>query len=98
MLWKSNVQLAPGRKGESNRIEHAGQPGTVQVPLDQPVTAEPAVGTAMKSLRQRLACVGATAVAILREFGVKGGDFVQVGGASSCNHALDGVYKTPRGT
>ena len=91
-----NIQLAPGREGESHGIEHAGQPGTVQVPLDQPVTAEPAVGTAMKSLRERLARVVATAVAILREFGVKGGDFVQVGGASSCNHALDGVYKTPR--
>src|SRR5712692_3890286 len=23
---------------------------------------------------------------------------MQLGGASSCNHALDGVYKTPRGT
>src|SRR6266567_5371443 len=37
-------------------------------------------------------------MAILREFGLNGGNLMQLGGASSCNHALDGVYKAPRGT
>jgi len=93
-----NAQLAPGREDESDGIEHAGQPGAIQIPLDQPVTAEPTVGTAVEPLRERLTRVVATAVAVLRELGVKGGNFMQLGGASSCNHALDGVYQAPRGT
>jgi hypothetical protein len=98
MLWKSNAQLAPGRESESDRIEHAGQPGRVEIPLDQPVTAESAVGTAVEPLREWLAGVVLTAMTILRELGLKGGNLMQLGGASSCNHALDGVYKAPRGT
>src|SRR6266852_5647885 len=93
-----NAQLAPGREGESDGIEHAGQPGGIEIPLDQPVTAESAVGTAGEPLRERLAHVVLTAMAILREFGLKGGNLMQLGGASSCNHALDGVYKAPRST
>jgi hypothetical protein len=98
MLWKSNAQLAPGREAQSDRIEHARQPSGIEIPLDQPVTAESAVGTAVEPLRERLARVVLTAMAILREFGLKGGNLMQLGAASSCNHALDGVYKTPRGT
>jgi hypothetical protein len=97
MLWKSNAQLAPGREGEFDRIEHARQPGAIEIPLDQPVTAESAVGTAMEPLRERLARVVLTAMAILRELGLNGGNLMQLGGASSCNHALDGVYQAPRG-
>src|SRR6266852_3660075 len=93
-----HAQLAPGREGESDRIEHARQPGGVEIPLDQPVTAESAVGTAVEPLRERLTRVVFTAMAVLRKFGLKGGNLMQLGGASSCNHALDGVYKAPRGT
>ena len=93
-----HAQLAPGREDESDRIEHARQPGTIQIPLDLPVAAQPAVGTTVEPLRERLARVVLTAMAILREFGLKGGNLMQLGGASSCNHALDGVYKAPRGT
>src|SRR5713226_517026 len=92
-----NAQLAPGREAKSDRIEHARQPSGIEIPLDQPVTAESAAGTAMEPLRERLARVVATAMAILREFGLNGGNLIQLGGASSCNHALDGVYKAPRG-
>jgi hypothetical protein len=98
MLWKSNAQLAPGREGECDRIEHAGQPGTIEIPLDQLLAAEPTVGTTVEPLPERLTCVGATAMAVLRELGLKGGNLMQVGGASSCNHALDGIYQAPRGT
>ena len=45
-----NAQLAPGREDESDRIEHARQPGTIEIPLDQPITAESAVGTAVEPL------------------------------------------------
>ena len=93
-----NAQLAPGRKGESDRIEYARQPGTIQIPLDLPVAAQPAVGTTVEPLRERLARVVLTRVAVLREFGLKGGNLMQLGGASSCNHALDGVYEAPGGT
>src|SRR5579864_2023623 len=93
-----NAQLAPGRVGECDGIEYAGQPAAIEIPLDQPVTAESAVGTTVESLRERLTRVVLTAVAILREFGLKGGNLMQLGGASSCNHTLDGVYKAPRGT
>ena len=93
-----HAQLAPGRESEFDRIEHARQPGAIEIPLDQPVTAKPTVGTAVEALRERLARVVLTAVAILREFGLNGGDLMQLGGASSCNHALDGVYKAPGGT
>ena len=91
-----NAQLAPGREGECDGIEHAGQPGAIEVPLDQLLAAEPTVGTTVEPLRERLTRVVLTAVAVLREFGLKGGDLMQLGGASSCNHALDGVYKAPR--
>ena len=93
-----NVQLAPGWEGESDRIEHARQPGCIQIPLDGSVAAESAVGTVVEALRQWLARVELTAMAILRQLGWNGRDLMQLGGASSCNHALDGVYKTPRGT
>jgi hypothetical protein len=93
-----NAQLAPGKEGESDGIEHARQPRGIQIPLDQLLAAEPTVGTAVESLRERLARVVTTAMTILREFGLKGGNLMQLGGASSCNHALDGVYKAPRGT
>jgi hypothetical protein len=98
MLWKSNAQLAPGREGESDGIEHAREPRRVQVALDERLVAEPAMGAAVKALRQLLPGVCPAGVAILGEFGVIGGDFTQLGGASSCNHALDGFYKAPRGT
>ena len=93
-----NVQLAPGWEGKSDRIEHARQPGCIQIPLDGSVAAESAVGTVVEALRQWLARVELTAMAILRQLGWNGRDLMQLGGASSCNHALDGVYKTPRGT
>src|SRR5258708_12734312 len=35
---------------------------------------------------------------ILRQLGVMSRDLMQLGCASSCNHAFDGVYKAPRGT
>ncbi len=66
--------------------------------MNEPVAAEPAVGTTVEPLRERLSRVVFTAMAILRELGLKGRDLMQLGGASSCNHALDGVYKAPRGT
>src|SRR5258708_20892334 len=93
-----NAQLAPGREGESDGIEHARQPGGIEIPLDQLLAAEPTVGTTVEPLRKRLTRVVLTAMAILRELGLKGGNLMQLGGASSCNHALDGVYKAPRGT
>src|SRR5260370_20077385 len=93
-----NAQLAPGRKAQSDGIEHAGQPGAIQIPLDQPVTAESAVGTAVEPLRERLARVVLTAMAILREFGLKRGNLMQLGRASFCNQGLEGLYKRPRGT
>ena len=93
-----HAQLAPGKEAQSDRIEHACQPGGIEIPLDQPITAESAVGTAVEPLREWLARVGLTRMAILREFGLNGGNLMQVGGASSCNHTLDGVYKAPRGT
>src|SRR5260370_27318202 len=93
-----NAQLAPGREGEFDGIEHAGQPGGIEIPLDQLLAAEPTVGTTVEPLRERLTRIVLTAVAVLREFGLKGGDLMQLGGARSCNHALDGVYKAPRGT
>ena len=92
------TQLAPGREGESDRIEHARQPGTIQIPLEGSVAAKSAVGTVVEALRQWLARVGAAGMAILRQLCWNGRDLMQLGGASSCNHALDGVYKTPRGT
>ncbi|MGZ3609593.1 MAG: hypothetical protein ACXVBU_05945, partial [Ktedonobacteraceae bacterium] len=92
------VHLAPGRESESDWIEYAHKPGTVKIPLNLSIAAQPAVGTAVEPLRERLACVILAAMAILREFGLKGGNLMQLGGASPCNHALDGVYKTPRGT
>lgn|GEM_PF-2609322 len=93
-----NVQLAPGWEGESDRVEHARQPGCIQIPLEGSVAAEPAVGAVVEALREWLARVGAAGMAILRQLGWTGRDLMQLGGASSCNHALDGVYKTPRGT
>ncbi len=93
-----NAQLAPGREGESDGIEHAGQPGAIEIPLDQLVEASPTVGTTVEPLRERLTRVVLTAVAVLREPGLKRGNLMQLDGASSCNHALDGVYKAPRGT
>src|SRR5712692_8437047 len=93
-----NAQLAPGREGESDGIEHAGQPGAIEIPLDQLVEASPTVGTTVEPLRERLTRVVLTAVAVLRGLGLKRGNLMQLDGASSCNHALDGVYKAPRGT
>jgi hypothetical protein len=98
MLWKSNAQLAPGREGESDRIEHTRQPRAIEIPLDQLVAAEPTVGTTVEPLPEWLSRVGATRMTILRELGLMSRDLMQLGGASSCNHALDGVYKAPRGT
>ena len=43
-----NAQLAPGREGESDGIEFAGQPGTIQIPLDERLLAEPTVRAAVK--------------------------------------------------
>src|SRR5215831_11821011 len=68
-----NAQLAPGGEGESDGIEHAGQPGAIQIPLQQFLAAEPAVGTPVKPLPERLTRVDATCMAILREPGVEGG-------------------------
>src|SRR5260370_1227991 len=93
-----NAQLAPGREGESDWIEHTRQPRGIQIPLDQPVAAEPAVETTVEPLPEWLSRVGATCMTILREFGLMSRDLMQLGGASSCNHALDGVYKAPRST
>src|SRR5260370_22370115 len=93
-----NAQLAPGREGESDGIEHAGQPGAIEIPLDQLLATEPTVGTTVEPLPEWLTRVGATRMTILRQLGLKGGNLMQLGGASSCNHALDGVYKAPRGT
>ena len=94
-----NVQLAPGREGESDRIEFTGQPGTIQIPLDERMLAKSTtVRAAMEALRKGLSAIRSTSMAELRELGLKGGNLMQLGGASSCNHALDGVYKTPRGT
>ena len=45
-----HAQLAPGREAQSDRIEHACQPGGIEIPLDQPITAESAVGTAVEPL------------------------------------------------
>src|SRR5262249_45294209 len=47
-----SAQLAPGRDGEFDRIEHAGQPGTIQVPLDECLLAEPTVRAAMEPQRK----------------------------------------------
>src|SRR5258707_4157425 len=93
-----NVQLAPGREDESDGIEHAGQPGGIQIPLDQLLAAESAVGTTVEPLRERLARVVLTAMAILPELCLKRRNLIPLCGARSCNHALDGVDKAPRGT
>src|SRR5713101_2623451 len=69
-----NAQLAPGREGESDRIEHAGQPCGIQIPLDQPVAAEPAVETTVEPLPEWLSRIGATRMTILREFGLMSRD------------------------
>src|SRR5579864_2907985 len=55
-----NAQLAPGREGEFDGIEHAGQPGTIEIPLDQLLAAEPAVETTVEPLPEWLSRVGAT--------------------------------------
>src|SRR5712692_4508015 len=93
-----NAQLAPGRAGESAGIEHTRQPRGIEIPLDQLLAAEPTVGTTVEPLPEWLTRVGATRMTILRQLGLMSRDLVQLGGASSCNHALDGVYKAPRGT
>src|SRR6266852_3529204 len=93
-----NAQLAPGREGESDGIEHTRQPRGIEIPLDQLLAAEPTVGTTVEPLPEWLTRVGATRMTILRQLGLMSRDLVQLGGASSCNHALDGVYKAPRGT
>src|SRR5260370_27446352 len=93
-----HAQLAPGREGESDGIEYARQPRGIQIPLDQHLAAEPAVGTTVEPLPEWLSRVGATRMTILRQLGVMSRDLMQLGCASSCNHAFDGVYKAPRGT
>jgi hypothetical protein len=52
----------------------------------------------MEPLRKGFSAILSTSVAELRELGLKGGNLMQLGGASPCNHALDGVYKAPGGT
>src|SRR6266851_2456865 len=79
-----NAQLAPGREGESDGIEHAGQPGAIEIPLDQLLAAEPTVGTTVEPLPEWLTRVGATRMTILRQLGVMSRDLMQLGCASSC--------------
>src|SRR6266849_9786083 len=74
------------------------QPRGIEIPLDQLLAAEPTVGTTVEPLPEWLTRVGATRMTILRQLGLMSRDLMQLGGASSCNHALDGVYKAPRGT
>src|SRR5258708_4598941 len=52
----------------------------------------------LHALPEGLTGVGATCMTILGQLGWMSRDLMQLGGASSCNHALDGVYKTTRGT
>jgi len=67
-----NTQLAPGREGESDGIEQAGQPGGIEIPLDQRLAAQPTVGTTVEPLPEWLSRVVATCMTILREPGLKG--------------------------
>ncbi len=61
-----NAQLAPGREGESDWIEFAGQPGTIQIPLDERLLAEPTVRAAVEPLRKGFSGILSTSVAELR--------------------------------
>src|SRR6266851_3421465 len=79
-----NAQLAPGREGESDGIEHTRQPRGIEIPLDQLLAAEPTVGTTVEPLPEWLTRVGATRMTILRQLGVMSRDLMQLGCASSC--------------